>query len=480
MGGKGKGKGKGSGNAAKHARMAHQPAGAQGWLACPNKASCSMAARRISWVWDFGPHTQTDVLSCYECDFAFKKARTGKSIGRSGAIGSGAAGGNGAVGAVGGSGAVGGGAPAAGGGAAPPAAAAAAAASAGNNNVNGGGKAWGKGGNRTPPNPKSTQNLGLPELDMDVLFEKLKVCKSAQELHSSLKDLCTPPVKPKVLTPSEEVLKLGRFIKHNETRELQLVASIDNFKKGIVESTATLLGLQVELANARIKHDLCLEALKSKQVQPQAQGPLDSGNAAAVLVDTQDLMGLGNQQKAALIQQLSDSLPPNWQVEADNSEDRQTSINRDSSIIETGDEEMLTDDDLEPANAAEFDAAFIDAVDDGAEIPRFGRAEITHPARPAPYLLTPNDRDDELFATPGATPAGAPMTQAAYASLSPDAQLAVASEIFGHNGTHRPAAAPVVVIDDVASNAEPIAPAVGDAEPATASTASASTGAPSG
>ena len=72
------------------------------------------------------------------------------------------------------------------------------------------------------------------------------------------------------------------------------------------------------------------------------------------------------------------------------------------------------------------------------------------------------------------------MTQAAFASLSLDAQLAVSSEIFGLNGTHRPAGAPVIIDDDETSTVEPTAPAVGEAGPASSSIASADTGEPLG
>ena len=171
---KGNGKGK-----SKAQQMAKRPTGAIGYLCCPNVKSCSMAAKGRAWIWDMGLGSKSDQVTCYECAYLFIKQRrkSGEGV---------AAGGEGV----------------------------AAGANSSNNTIKGGGEGGGKGGSRTPPNPLTSLNQGLLELDVKVLFEKLKVCKSTQELTSLLKDLCTP--KAKVLTPSEELLKLGRFIKHNE------------------------------------------------------------------------------------------------------------------------------------------------------------------------------------------------------------------------------------------------------------------------
>ena len=120
----------------------------------------------------------------------------------------------------------------------------------------------------------------------------------------------------------------------------------------------------------------------------------------------------------------------------------------------------------------------------GAEpaVPVFGRAEVIHPARPAPYKLflpAPEDNsreqvnDEVMFTTANAGNTPCPsMTQALFASLSPEAQLAVSSDMFGLDGTHRPSAAPSASVGP--GDAEPTA--VGEAEPVPAEAA---TGGPS-
>lgn len=53
-----------------------QPPNAIGYLCCPNKAWCSMAAAGKAWIWDFGPETKSDLAKCKECDFLFMTIRT--------------------------------------------------------------------------------------------------------------------------------------------------------------------------------------------------------------------------------------------------------------------------------------------------------------------------------------------------------------------------------------------------------------------
>ena len=60
-----------------------QPPKAIGYLCCPNKAWCSMASAGKAWIWDFGPETKSDLAKCKECDFLFMTIRT-KPIARTG------------------------------------------------------------------------------------------------------------------------------------------------------------------------------------------------------------------------------------------------------------------------------------------------------------------------------------------------------------------------------------------------------------
>ena len=143
-----KGNGKGNGKT-KAQQMAKTPAGAIGYLCCPNDKSCSMAAKGRAWIWDLGPGSKSDQITCYECAYPFFKQRRKGAGARTPPSGEGGEG-------------------------------VAAGANSSNNNIKGGGKGGGKGGNRTPPNPLSSLKQGLLELNVKVLFEKLKVCKSTQ------------------------------------------------------------------------------------------------------------------------------------------------------------------------------------------------------------------------------------------------------------------------------------------------------------
>ena len=387
---KGKGKGKSKAEA-----MAKRPEAAISYLCCPNVSSCTMAAKQKSWIWDFGVGTKTDTITCKECAYHFAKQRGSISE---------------------------------------------AHASNSSNNIKGAWRGWGRGGNHTPPKPPSTINPGLLELDMTVLFEKLKVCKSTQELTSSLKDLCTP--KPKVLTPSEEMLKLGRFIKHNEMRELQIFNQLDNLKAGICEATKTLIEVQASLKVARVKHDLCLESLKTKQVQvEQHDQAMPEDVDHHMHVDHQDPMDLGQEDKLALIQKLTISL-------------------NQGGVLGNGTSSEI----IEEAGTSNFEPFCPYDTD----FPGFGKADTVFAARPAPYVLDlPPIREergvldnvaevleDELdraeimsetdnlsnLGSNFGTPINTAISPEAYAALSQRAQLALSSEMYGIGGTARPEA----------------------------------------
>ena len=115
-----KGNGKGNGKT-KAQQMAKRPTGAIGYLCCPNDESCSMAAKGRAWIWDMGPGSKSDQITCYECAYSFIKQRR-KSGARTPPSGEGGEG-------------------------------VAAGANSSNNNIKGGGKGGGKGGSRTPRTP---------------------------------------------------------------------------------------------------------------------------------------------------------------------------------------------------------------------------------------------------------------------------------------------------------------------------------------
>ena len=391
-----KGNGKGAAKS-KAQQMAKRPVGAIGYLCCPNVKNCTMASKGRAWIWDMGPGSKTDQVTCYECAYLFSKQRR-KSAG------------GGEVVAAGGEGV-------------------AAGANSSSNNIKGGGKGGGKGGSRTPPNPLTSLNQGLLELDVKVLFEKLKVCKSTQELTSSLKDLCTP--KAKVLTPSEELLKLGRFIKHNEMRELQLVNTLDNLKAGICEATKTLIGVQADLKDARVKHDLCLESLKSKQADLISQAK--PGDDNLMQVDYQDPMDLGQEDKLALIQRLKDSIA----IQAPNISGVTVEIG------DSGDADDLEAPEHTYDSVCPYETNF----------PVFGKAATIHQSRIAPYTLGLAPVNEEGFVeeldraemsdVENLSNFGTPITPSipspeAYAALSQRAQLAISSELYGSGGSARP------------------------------------------
>ena len=98
------------------------------------KKNCSMAAKGRAWIWDMGHGSKSDQITCYECAYLFIKQRrkTGSRTPPNGEGGEGAA----------------------------------AGANSSINNIKGGGKGGGKGGNRTPPNPLTSLNQGLLELDV--------------------------------------------------------------------------------------------------------------------------------------------------------------------------------------------------------------------------------------------------------------------------------------------------------------------------
>ena len=169
-------------------------------------------------------------------------------------------------------------------------------------------------------------------------------------------------------------------------RELQLVNTLDNLKAGICEATKTLIGVQADLKDARVKHDLCLESLKSKQADLISQAK--PGDDNLMQVDYQDPMDLGQEDKLALIQRLKDSIA----IQGSEAFSGVT-----VEINDSGDPDDL--------GAPEYSYESVCPCETNFLV--FGKAETIHPSRTAPYKLglapvneeTPVSVEDELDRT---------------------------------------------------------------------------------
>ena len=196
-----------------------QPTTACGYLSCPNKANCSMAAKNKSWIWDYGPKSKSDKAMCYECHYLFCRSRS-------------------------------------------------AAVEAGARP-----KSKADGGNRRPPkSPKSPgakfpdkATVTSPTIDMAALVEQLQALCQRQEAGleldlSPLKSIVEPIPGPPTLTTAQTI---AAKLKQLESQKLAKQKRVAALQQQLATLGKELDTLDADIADQNAKYNSILSSLRT-------------------------------------------------------------------------------------------------------------------------------------------------------------------------------------------------------------------------
>ena len=357
-----------------------QPPKAIGYLCCPNKAWCSMAAAGKAWIWDFGPETKSDLAKCKECDFLFMTIRT-KPIARTG-------------------------------------------------RANNRGKPGNRGGSgrststegvqprHVQPTPKrkaTTPNKQPPTVE--AILQKLQdLTSEGMSFEEAANQIKNPPAESTnvMVEPSaDELKKLESLIDSFQKKIVSGIKYTDSLNTKLAEGYKKLGELKAQQDAAKASYEQMCEELALKSQQPNTAAAAATG--LEVIEWPADFAHLPREAKQRVIDSQLERINK-LQIFLDTNDDVNPLLNMDTedtaevaedngSLDELPD---LPDADPVPEQAAQYDRA----------------SSVTGPNRVAPYAGTPSTpcpEDEEIART---------LIQ----------QLALGSEMWGPDGSHRPAA----------------------------------------
>ena len=356
-----------------------QPPKAIGYLCCPNKAWCSMAAAGKAWIWDFGPETKSDLAKCKECDFLFMTIRT-KPIARTG-------------------------------------------------RANNRGKPGNRGGSgrststegvqprHVQPTPKrkaTTPNKQPPTVE--AILQKLQdLTSEGMSFEEAANQIKNPPAESTnvMVEPSaDELKKLESLIDSFQKKIVSGIKYTDSLNTKLAEGYKKLGELKAQQDVAKASYEQMCEELALKSQQPNTAAAAATG--LDVIEWPADFSHLPRDAKQRVIDSQLERINK-LQIFLDTNDDVNPLLNMDTedtaevaedngSLDELPD---LPDADPVPEQAAQYDRA----------------SSVTGPNRVAPYAGTPSTpcpEDEEIART---------LIQ----------QLALGSEMWGPDGSHRPA-----------------------------------------
>ena len=356
-----------------------QPPKAIGYLCCPNKAWCSMAAAGKAWIWDFGPETKSDLAKCKECDFLFMTIRT-KPIARTG-------------------------------------------------RANNRGKPGNRGGSgrststegvqprHVQPTPKrkaTTPNKQPPTVE--AILQKLQdLTSEGMSFEEAANQIKNPPAESTnvMVEPSaDELKKLESLIDSFQKKIVSGIKYTDSLNTKLAEGYKKLGELKAQQDVAKASYEQMCEELALKSQQPNTAAAAATG--LDVIEWPADFSHLPRDAKQRVIDSQLERINK-LQIFLDTNDDVNPLLNMD------------TDDTAEEAE----DNASLDELPDlpdadpvSEQAAQYDRASsVTGPNRVAPYAGTPSTpcpEDEEIART---------LIQ----------QLALGSEMWGPDGSHRPA-----------------------------------------
>ena len=377
-----------------------RPPAAIGYLCCPNKAWCSMAAANKSFIWDFGPESKSDMCKCKECDFLFMLERRVKPSGPNGR----------------------------------------GRANNRNNNTGNGKRTGSNSGKRASsgasageephvhPTPKRKASTPKPAPSVDEILNKLQELTlagmsfddAASQLKNPLANSTTivEPVEPN----ADQLKKLENEINSFQKRIISGINYTDALNKKLAEGYKKLGELKTQQDLAKASYEKMCAELATKS-QSTTLVPTDAEGSEVIAWPT-DFSTMSKGAKQRVLDQQMDRINK-LQTFLDTADDASSPLEMEedgedngTEVSEIGDQDPNTrgppPGDHESLVVEEFDRGPFDRAPSS-----IGRNRVS------PYPNTPNtpgQEDDEQ-----------------NLDLDLVQQLALGSELFGPNGSHRPA-----------------------------------------